>query len=101
YDQMQGRFLVLFTVVDTGLTANNTGAYSLTRPRKASWVLLVSRYAVLLDQAVFQGTEPTTPVTPPNSVGTSAFVPPPPSTSSNTGNVNTNQWGIIYGNSLD
>jgi hypothetical protein len=100
YDQMQGRFLVLFTVVDTGLTANNTGAYSLTRPRKASWVLLVSRYAVLLDQAVFQGTEATTPVTPPNAVGTSAFVTPTPSTTSNTGNVNTNLWAIIYGNSL-
>ncbi len=101
YDQMQGRFLVLFTVVDTGLTANNTGAYSLTRPRKASWVLLVSRYAVLLDQAVFQGTEASTPPVNPNSVGTSAFVTPTPSTSANTGNVNTNLWAIIYGNSLD
>jgi len=101
YDQMHGRFLVLFTVVDTGLTPTQSGGFQLTRPRKASWVILVSRYAVLLDQAVFQGTQPSTPGINPNAVGTSAFVTPTPSTSSNTGNVNTNLWGILYGNSLD
>src|SRR5882724_1195993 len=79
YDQMQGRFLVLFTVVDTGLTFNGQG-FVLTRPRKASWVLLVSRFAVLLDQACLQGTTTTNcpnqgpnPGGNPNPAGTFAF----------------------------
>ena len=52
---MHGRFLVLFTVVDTGMTFSSTAqSFVVTRPRKASWVLLVSRFAVLVDQACFQ-----------------------------------------------
>lgn len=50
YDQMQGRFLVLFTVVDTGhvatagLASPSTADGSALR-RKATWVLVVSRWA--------------------------------------------------------
>lgn len=42
YDQMQGRFIVLFTATDTGIVGNQV-----TQPRKASWLLAVSRYAGL------------------------------------------------------
>ncbi|MBL8178619.1 MAG: hypothetical protein JNK48_28355 [Bryobacterales bacterium] len=50
YDQLQGRFVVLFTVVDNALincfgcldTASGPNA---TLTRKASWVLLISRWA--------------------------------------------------------
>jgi hypothetical protein len=103
YDQMQGRFLVLFTVVDTGVTPDNNGGFHLTRPRKASWVLIVSRFATLLDQACFQGTSSggtCTAVTAPNAAGTFAFIPPTPP-SNNTGGIATNLWGIVYGNSVD
>jgi hypothetical protein len=97
YDQMQGRFLVLFTVVDTGLTFNNVSqSYVLTRPRKASWVLVVSRFAVLVDQACFQLTEPTgCPAA--NTTGSFAFVTPTPV---GAGGINTAIWGIYYGNAL-
>ncbi|HUQ95150.1 MAG TPA: hypothetical protein VM120_25960 [Bryobacteraceae bacterium] len=50
YDQMQGRFLVLFTVVDTGLV-NCSGCVgvpvqtAVPLRRKASWVLVASRWA--------------------------------------------------------
>jgi hypothetical protein len=47
YDQMHGRFVVLFTVTDTGLVQTGPTTIALTQPRKASWVILVSRFAVL------------------------------------------------------
>jgi hypothetical protein len=107
YDQMHGRFLVLFTVVDTGMTfSTNTQSFVMTRPRKASWVLLVSRFAVLVDQACFQGTAPAAicpPVIPGsgvNAAGSFAFMTPTASTGSNTGGVNSNLWRIVYGNDL-
>jgi hypothetical protein len=99
YDQMQGRFLVLFTVVDTGITLTNTGAAQLTRPRKASWVLIVSRFATLIDQACFQGTSGGSGCPGVNVAGTDAFITPTPP-SGNTGGINTTLWGIIYGNSV-
>jgi len=109
YDQMHGRFLVLFTVVDTGMTFDgNTQSFRITRPRKASWVLLVSRFAVLVDQACFQGTTTTgctaqanvpTPIGP-NPAGSFAFTSPTASFSSNTSSVNTDLWRIVYGNDL-
>ena len=114
YDQMQGRFLVLFTVVDTGLSFDpQTQGYHLTRPRKASWVLLVSRFAVLSDQACLQGTTPaavngvisstcidshiSNPGT--NPAGNFAFITPTPPFGTNTGGINTNLWTIYYGSS--
>lgn len=110
YDQLQGRFLVLFTVVDTGLTFNQaTQSFALARPRKASWVLIVSRFAVLVDQACFQGTEPVaaggcpTPAIPnsgPNAAGSFAFVTPTAPAGSLTGGINSTIWAIYYGNSL-
>ncbi len=111
YDQMHGRFLVLFTVVDTGLTFDpQSQGYVLSRPRKASWVLLNSRFAILTDQACLQGT--TTPcatgsasspaVNPgPNAAGTYAFVVPTPPVAANTGGVDLTLWTIYYGNAID
>ena len=107
YDQMHGRFLVLFTAVDTGLTFDNQSqGYRLTRPRKASWVLLVSQFAVLADQACLQGTSPgTCPVaggnSQPNPAGTFTFITPTPPLGTNTGGVNVSLWTIFYGNSLN
>jgi hypothetical protein len=110
YDQMHGRFLVLFTVVDTGMTFNQaTQSFSVTRPRKASWVLIVSRFAVLVDQACFQGTEPIgagacpqppIPGSGANAAGSFAFVTPTPPTGSNTGGVNATIWYTYYGSDL-
>jgi hypothetical protein len=102
YDQMQGRFLVLFTMVDTGVTPDNNGGFHLTRPRKASWVLIVSRFATLLDQACYQGTSSSSACSAavPNAVGTFAFITPTPPVGSNTGGINTSLWGIVYGNSV-
>lgn len=104
YDQMQGRFVVLFTVVDTGLTnASGAGTPSQTT-RKASWVLIVSRWAVGC-----QGTgggftsacvPSTTPALPGGFGNTEFFTtpqPPGPSQSNpNSGGVNSN-WLIYYG----
>ena len=116
YDQLHGRFLVLFTVVDTGLTFDpQSQGYHLTRPRKASWVLLVSRFAILADQACLQGTSPSSntaggtvvpcvasqisnPAT--NPAGNFAFVTPVPPSGSNTGGVNTGLWTIYYGSDV-
>src|SRR6478736_6236600 len=107
---MHGRFLVLFTVVDTGMTFSSTSqSFVLTRPRKSSWVLVVSRFAVLVDQACFQATtttgcaaQPNVP-TPlgPNPAGAFAFTSPTASFGSNTSSVNTDLWRIVYGNSLN
>jgi len=107
YDQMHGRFLVLFTAIDTGLTFNQaTQGYSLTRPRKASWVLLVSKFAVLTDQACLQGTSPGTCAVAggnanPNPAGTYTFVTPTPPSGSNTGGVNGSLWTAFYGDSVN
>jgi hypothetical protein len=104
YDQMHGRFLVLFSVIDTGLTFDpGTQGYRVTRPRKASWVLVVSRFAVLLDQACIQGTQPVSAcpgTSVANPAGTNAFATPTPGTASNTGGINANLWAIYYGNDL-
>jgi hypothetical protein len=109
YDQMHGRFLVLFTVVDTGMTfSSNAQTFVQTRPRKASWVLLVSRFAVLVDQACFQGTQTTgctaqtnvpTPLGP-NPAGSFAFQSPTASFGSQTGSVSDTLWRVVYGNDL-
>jgi len=109
YDQMHGRFLVLFTIVDTGLTFDAaTQGYKLTRPRKASWVLVVSKFAVLADQACLQGSQPasacttgTNPVsgTNPNPAGQQVFTTPTPGVGSNTGGLNSSIWAAFYGNS--
>lgn len=114
YDQMQGRFVVLFTVVDTGLL-NCSGCAGTPTPisgalrRKASWVLIASRWATGC-----QGTgggfltacvpDPEfgiiTPGAPPLTGNTEFFTTPqPPGTSQsnpNSGGVNSN-WLIYYG----
>lgn len=109
YDQMQGRFVVLFTVVDTGLV-NLTGAGQATPPaasggvRKASWVLIVSRWATGC-----QGTGggfsaacvPNTMPAVPGGFGNTEFfsTPQPPGTNQanpNSGGLNGN-WLIYYG----
>ncbi|MBK9169703.1 MAG: hypothetical protein IPM24_19895 [Bryobacterales bacterium] len=89
YDQLHGRFLVLFTVTDTGLTqVNQQQGYTVTADRKSSWVLLVSRFAVVTDSAqpiVANNQVFVTPTTPDNI----------------TGGVNSNLWTIWYGNTTN
>ncbi len=84
YDQMQGHFVVLFTVVDAGVTA---GAQALTLgpqgSRTANWVLLISRFAAL--------NIPTTGTTEVFS----APQPPGAPGGANAGGVNNSNW-IIY-----
>src|ERR1051325_1925405 len=111
YDQMQGRFLVLFTVVDTGLTFNQGAqGYAITRPRKASWVLVVSVFQVVGYHSAREGTgfvgaggcpPPPVPGSQANAAGSFAFVTPTPPVGSNTGGINPAIWAIYYGNSLN
>jgi len=81
YDQMQGRFVVLFSVVDTGATS---GIQAITQgpvtKRTANWVMIVSNFASLV-----VGTSSTT----------NYFTVNPPTTS--TGGVATAAWTIFYG----
>jgi hypothetical protein len=74
YDQMHGRFLVAFSVIDTGVRGLNP---VVTQPRSAWWVVLVSRYAALRDIA--------------NGGTTQVFTPP---IQPSTGAVNTNNWAL-------
>lgn len=110
YDQMQGRYVVLFTVVDTGLV-NCSGCQGTPNPqgRKASWVLIVSRWAVGCSNTVTASGATNlgscSPDPLPNSTpfipGNTAFftTPSPPGTGQgtpNSGGVNTNWWAY-YG----
>ncbi|MBK9168968.1 MAG: hypothetical protein IPM24_16065 [Bryobacterales bacterium] len=86
YDQLHGRFLVLFTVVDTGL--RNTGqGYALLADRKASWVLLVSRFAALTDSAQLP------------SASNQIFVTP--TTPDTVTGGNAANWSLWYGSASD
>jgi len=109
YDQLQGRFLVLFTVVDNALIncfgcLDSASGPNQNLTRKASWVLIVSRWAVGC-----QGTgggfgttcvPNTTPAVPGLTGNTEFFTtpqPPGPTQSSpNSGGVNGN-WLAYYG----
>jgi hypothetical protein len=72
YDQMQGRFLVLFSVLDTGATNGLPILTGSTVPttRKANWVLLVSKFAGLYLEANPTTTQVFTTPNPPNDTGT-------------------------------
>jgi len=117
YDQLQGRFVVLFTVVDTGFV-NCDGCFGLPAPgslaanqtRKASWVLITSRWATGCQGAIGLGTGTnvggtcvpnTTPAVSGLTGNTEFFTTPqPPGTSQsnpNSGGINSN-WQVIYGN---
>lgn len=87
YDQMHGRFVVLFTVTDTGVTMLPTGATAVTQNRKSSWVILVSRYAVLS----------TRDAVVPAQGNSDIFVNPTPP-GNFTGGVNQ-RWFVWYGGS--
>ncbi len=83
YDQMQGRYLVLLTVTDTGVeTLGNV----VTKPRKASFVLLISKFS----QFPSQGTAGSSDI----------FITPTPPIGSTSG-VNTANWSIYYGNAIN
>jgi len=112
YDQMQGRFVVLFTVVDTGLLACEGcagQATQVTAPlrRKASWVLIVSRWATGCQgtgggfgSACVPNTNPAVPGLTGNTEFFTTPQPPGPNQSNpNSGGLNGN-W-IGYGFSTD
>ncbi|MCZ2147289.1 MAG: S-layer homology domain-containing protein [Bryobacterales bacterium] len=113
YDQMQGRFVVLFTVVDTGLVSCSgcSGVPTQTTSplrRKASWVLIASKWATGCQGAVtstggFIGTGCTPNTTPAVNglIGNTTFftTPQPPGASQanpNSGGINGN-WVSYYG----
>ncbi len=83
YDQMHGRFLVLMTVTDTGV---ETLGNIVTKPRKASWVLLISKFS----QFSVLGTPGSSDV----------FITPTPPIGSTSG-VNIANWSVYYGNALN
>ncbi|MBV6468103.1 MAG: hypothetical protein PGMFKBFP_03480 [Anaerolineales bacterium] len=113
YDQMQGRFVVLFTVVDTGLVSCSgcSGVPTQTTSplrRKASWVLVASKWATGCQGQVsstggFIGTGCTPNTTPAVNglIGNTEFFttpqPPGPSQANpNSGGINGN-WVAYYG----
>lgn len=117
YDQMQGRFLVLFTVIDTGLVHCNgcvaspsQGTGTIAFRRKASWVLISSRWAlgcggasgvtaINIGSTCTPNTLPATPGIPGNTTFFTTPQPPGTSAAINTGNaggINTN-WVMSYG----
>jgi hypothetical protein len=111
YDQMQGRFVVLFTVVDTGAVHCRDCAdvvpATATGRRKASWVLITSKWATGCQAVTIPGSftsapcvPNTSPSAPPLSGNTLFFTspnPPGPSQSNpNSGGVNGN-WMAYYG----
>jgi hypothetical protein len=114
YDQMQGRFVVLFTVVDTGHVQTSGGlgtpsAISGVLRRKASWVLVVSRWAALcqgfigvtgVNVAVTGCTTNTTPADTGEignaEVFTTPQVPGPNQANANSGGANAN-WIAYFG----
>lgn len=75
FDQRQGRFVVLMTVTHLG------------NPRKAYWVLLVSRFATVL----YNPYDPSNPSDPFITPSTAAANPP-------FGQINTDAWMMWYGN---
>jgi len=83
YDQMQGRYLILMTVTDTGV---ETLGNLVTKPRKASWVLIVSKFS----QFPTMGTAGSSDI----------FITPTPPIGSTSG-VNTANWTIYFGNALN
>lgn len=93
YDQLHGRFLVLMTAVDTGIV--NFGAAP-ANPRRASWVLMVSRFAVITHPAGAFGAGSAA-----TGFGTSdPFISPatnPPAGGGTTGGPNDNNWMVYYG----
>jgi hypothetical protein len=110
YDQMQGRFVVLFTVVDTGLIHCNGCAGVVTQQgspqrRKASWVMIVSKWATgcqgNFGTGFGAGCGPNTTPAVPGLTGNTEFFttpqPPGPSQSNpNSGGINGN-WISYYG----
>src|SRR5882724_2536797 len=104
YDQMQGRFVVLFTAADTGLVNQSGNGTPNPAARRASWVLIVSNWATGCQGSGggFTSTcipNPTPAV--PGGVGNTEFFttpqPPGPNQGSpNSGGINGN-WKIYYG----
>jgi len=81
YDQMQGRFLVAGSVIDTGVRGNDI---VVSQPRRATWFLLVSRFATFNNPAPGAGQSNTLVFTPPIQ--------------SATGGVEGSNWFIYFGN---
>jgi hypothetical protein len=83
YDQLHGRYIVALTVTDTGV---QTIGAPISNARKASWVVLISKFSTF---AQF------------GQAGSSdIFINPTPPGGS-TGGVNTANWSIYYGNALN
>jgi hypothetical protein len=82
YDQMQGKWIIAMTVTDTGVISLGN---PVTANRKASWVVLVSKFS----------TFPTF-----GTAGSSdVFITPTPPIGSTSG-PNATNWFIYYGNAL-
>jgi hypothetical protein len=110
YDQMQGRFIVLFTVVDTGgIHCKDCTNASTNIPgrRKATWVMIVSKWATgcqsvtvpanFLSPVCVPNTDPSAPPLPGNTLFFTSANPPGLNQSNpNSGGLNGN-WISYYG----
>lgn len=110
YDQMQGRFIVLFTVVDTGgIHCKDCSNASTNIPgrRKATWVMIVSKWATgcqsvtvpanFLSPVCVPNTTPSAPPLPGNTLFFTSANPPGANQSNpNSGGLNGN-WISYYG----
>jgi hypothetical protein len=110
YDQMQGRFIVLFTVVDTGGVHCKDCGNTVLNPsarRKATWVMIVSKWATgcqsvtvpanFLSPVCVPNTDPSAPPLPGNTLFFTSANPPGLNQSNpNSGGLNGN-WISYYG----
>ena len=108
YDQLQGRFVVLFTVVDNASVNCFGCGNAVGTVRKASWILITSRWATGCQGTVGVGgvnvgtscVPDTTPAVPGLTGNTLFFTtpqPPGPNQSNpNSGGINSN-WQSYYG----
>ncbi|MFN7933459.1 MAG: S-layer homology domain-containing protein [Bryobacteraceae bacterium] len=111
YDQMQGRFVVLFTVIDNAsVNCFGCGTTAVGAQRKASWVLIVSRWATGCQGSIALGSgganvggicTPNNNPAVPGLVGNTEFFttpqpPGPTQANPNSGGLNSN-WTSFYG----
>jgi hypothetical protein len=92
YDQMHGRYLIGMTVTDTGVQTIGGGT---VRPRKASWVLIISRFSQF--PTVGQTATSDIFICASGSAANCSRPGPNGTTASVTGGLNKQNWTVYYG----
>jgi hypothetical protein len=94
YDQMHGRFVVLMTVIDTGI---QTFGFSPTQPRRANWVLAVSKYATFITGGTGAPQNIQTPAQTGDSSDLFLSPTPPVGNTAGTAGWNSAHWNFYVG----